>query len=50
MDARDRLYFWRMYRGPGPRRPADRWLERLVLFKWRRYRRHNARQKARARR
>ena len=48
VDARDRLYFWRMYRGPGPRRLADRWLVRLVLFKWRRYRRHNARQKARA--
>ena len=50
VDARDRLYFWRMYRGPGPRRPADRLLERLVLFKWGRYRRHNARQKAQARR
>ncbi|HBI42643.1 MAG TPA: hypothetical protein DDY78_07265 [Planctomycetales bacterium] len=50
IDPRDRLYFWQMYRGPGPRRRADRWLVRLVLFKWRRYRRHNARQKARGRR
>jgi heptose I phosphotransferase len=50
IDPRDRLYFWQMYRGPGPRRQADRWLVRLVLFKWRRYRRHNARQKARGRR
>jgi tRNA A-37 threonylcarbamoyl transferase component Bud32 len=48
IDPRDRLNFWQMYRGPGPRRTADRWLVRLVLFKWRRYRRHNARQKARA--
>jgi heptose I phosphotransferase len=48
VDPRDRLYFWQTYRGPGPRRRADRWLVRLVLFKWRRYRRHNARQKARA--
>jgi tRNA A-37 threonylcarbamoyl transferase component Bud32 len=47
IDPRDRLYFWQMYRGPGPRRRADRWLVRLVLFKWRRYRRHNARKKAR---
>ncbi len=45
--ARDRLDFWRAYRGPGPRRLSDRWLVRLVLFKWRRYRRHNTRQKAR---
>jgi heptose I phosphotransferase len=48
IDTRDRLYFWQAYRGPWPRRGADRWLVRLVLFKWRRYRRHNARQKARA--
>jgi heptose I phosphotransferase len=43
VDARDRLWFWREYRGPGPRRPARRWLRWLVLFKWRRYQRHNAR-------
>jgi hypothetical protein len=48
IDPRDRLYFWQMYRGPWPRRRADRWLVRLVLFKWRRYRRHNDRKKARA--
>jgi heptose I phosphotransferase len=47
--AADRLRFWRAYRGPGPRRAADRWLLRLVLFKWGRYRRHNARQRARGR-
>ena len=47
VGARDRLYFWQMYRGLG-RRGADRWMVQLALFKWRRYRRHNARQKARA--
>jgi len=43
VDARDRLWFWQEYRGPGPRRPPRRWLRWLVLFKWRRYQRHNAR-------
>jgi heptose I phosphotransferase len=47
VDARDQLYFWSHYRGAGPRRGADRWLRRLVLFKWRRYRQHNLRRKAR---
>jgi heptose I phosphotransferase len=48
VDARDRLRFWRAYRGPGPRRITHRWLRSWVLFKWGRYRRHNARRKARA--
>jgi heptose I phosphotransferase len=43
INARDRLYFWRAYRGPGERRGSRRWLRRFILFKWRRYRRHNAR-------
>ena len=43
IDDRDRLAFWRDYRGPGPWREAHSWLLRAVLFKWRRYRRHNAR-------
>lgn len=47
IDARDRLTFWRRYREAGPRRMSDRWLLRLVLFKWSRYRRHNERRKAR---
>jgi hypothetical protein len=47
VDARDRLSFWRAYRGTGPRRVADHWLRGWVLFKWGRYRRHNARRKAR---
>jgi len=40
VDVRDRLHFWRMYLGRD-RRP--RWLESLIRFKWRRYRRHNRR-------
>lgn len=47
VDARDRLSFWKAYHGTGPRRTLDRWLRSWVLFKWRRYRRHNARRKAR---
>jgi heptose I phosphotransferase len=47
VDVQDRVRFWRAYRGPGPRPPGERWLRRWVLFKWGRYRRHNARRKAR---
>jgi heptose I phosphotransferase len=45
VDLRDRLAFWRAYRGPAAGRSADRWLRRFILFKWRRYRRHNVRRK-----
>jgi hypothetical protein len=45
LDDRDRLRFWRDYRGPGPWRSVQNWLRRFVLFKWRRYRRHNLRRK-----
>jgi heptose I phosphotransferase len=41
VEARDRLRFWRLYLGR--RGWADRWLRWCVLFKWRRYQRHNAR-------
>jgi hypothetical protein len=41
IDARDRLRFWRAYLGAGRRTWSGRWLRRSVLFKWRRYRRHN---------
>jgi heptose I phosphotransferase len=41
MDARDRLHFWRVYLGEDRRSWSNRWLRRSVLFKWRRYRRHN---------
>ena len=48
VDVRDRLSFWRHYRGPaGPAGSADRWLLRAVRLKWRRYRAHNLRRKAR---
>jgi heptose I phosphotransferase len=47
VTPRDHLNFWSAYRGTGPRRRRDRWLRQLVLFKWRRYRRHNARRKQR---
>jgi heptose I phosphotransferase len=45
IDARDCLCFWRAYRGPAARRVPDRLLRRLIVFKWRRYRRHNARKR-----
>ena len=45
IDARDRFLFWREYQPPeeGTGRSWVRW---FVLFRWRRYRRHNARRKA----
>jgi heptose I phosphotransferase len=45
VDARDRLAFWRAYRGAGPNRPGCSWVRRLILYRWRRYRHHNARGK-----
>jgi heptose I phosphotransferase len=47
VDFRDRLCFWKSYLGPEWCGRGERWLRRLVLFKWRRYRRHNARVQAR---
>jgi hypothetical protein len=44
VTARDRLRFWRAYVG-ADRRLAAWWLERMVLLKWRRYRRHNDKKK-----
>jgi tRNA A-37 threonylcarbamoyl transferase component Bud32 len=45
VDARDRLVFWRAYRGAGPHRPRCSWIRRLIAYRWRRYRLHNARLK-----
>jgi heptose I phosphotransferase len=45
VDVRDRVAFWKHYRGPGTRRWWWRWLRRAVLLKWRLYRRHNARKR-----
>jgi heptose I phosphotransferase len=46
VDARDRLWFWRAYLGPGTRN-RDSWVRRWVVYKWRRYARHNERRKLR---
>ena len=43
VDTRDQLAFWMHYRGPGSRRWSYRLLRWAILFKWRRYRRHNQR-------
>jgi heptose I phosphotransferase len=47
VDVRDQVAFWMAYRGPGAQRWSSRWLRRLVVFKWRRYDRHNQRRKRR---
>lgn len=47
VDARDQAAFWKFYRGPGPGSRASRWLRRLVVMKWRRYRAHNLKRKRR---
>ena len=47
VDARDRLNFWRAYLGAGRQGWSGRLLRWAILFKWRRYRRHNTRTKAR---
>lgn len=42
VNTNDRLTFWRAYRGPGARGTwAERFIRRLVQWKWRRYRSHN---------
>jgi hypothetical protein len=44
VTARDCLAFWRAYRGEGPNRPRCFWTRYFILYRWRRYRRHNARE------
>jgi heptose I phosphotransferase len=44
VTACDRLRFWRAYVA-ADRRLSAWWLERMVLLKWRRYRRHNDKRK-----
>jgi heptose I phosphotransferase len=44
VTVRDRVAFWRHYRGCAARR-CWRWLRKAILFKWRLYRRHNARRR-----
>jgi heptose I phosphotransferase len=41
VTARDRLRFWRLYLGPDRQRRSSRWLRRIIVLKWRRYRQHN---------
>jgi Lipopolysaccharide kinase (Kdo/WaaP) family len=43
VTARDRLRFWRVYMGGRGKTWAARCLRRLILLRWRRYARHNAR-------
>jgi heptose I phosphotransferase len=44
--ARDRLRFWRAYLGKERHSRTGQWLFRLVVLKWRRYQRHNARRRS----
>jgi heptose I phosphotransferase len=41
VNMRDRLRFWRAYLGSPRRAGTGRWLRRLVIAKWQRYRDHN---------
>lgn len=44
VDARDRLWFWRLYFGPARRRPSIRLLQRIIrLQAWNYQRRHDRR-------
>jgi heptose I phosphotransferase len=49
VDVRDQVAFWKHYRGPGARRAPSRWLRKLVVLKWQRYRAHNQRRKQQTR-
>jgi heptose I phosphotransferase len=46
VDDRDRIRFWRAYIGFQKRSFAARLLRRLILWKWRRYRNHNAKRRS----
>jgi heptose I phosphotransferase len=48
VTARDRLRFWKLYRPDGARGILWDWLRRAILFKWRRYVRHNRKRQAKA--
>jgi heptose I phosphotransferase len=47
VGVRDQIAFWKHYRGPGNQRWSWRWLRWAVLFKWRRYCRHNQKKRRR---
>jgi heptose I phosphotransferase len=46
ITAGDRLRFWRAYLGPAYHSGGHRWLRRGVVFKWQRYRKHNAKRRS----
>ena len=46
VTPRDRLHFWRTYRGETRHSWSTRWLRAAVLVKWRRYRVHNLRKRS----
>ena len=46
VETSDRVAFWRAYRQPGMSTWWTRWLMRAVLVKWRRYRAHNLKHRA----
>jgi heptose I phosphotransferase len=46
VTARDRLRFWRLYLGAERRTWRGRWLRRIILLRWCRYRQHNERRRA----
>jgi heptose I phosphotransferase len=48
LTDRDRLRFWKLYRPAGARGLMWRWLRAAILFKWRRYRRHNRKRQTQA--
>jgi Lipopolysaccharide kinase (Kdo/WaaP) family len=45
VTARDRLRFGRIYFGPRRQTRQKWWVRKLILMKWQRYRRHNAKKK-----
>lgn len=47
VTPRDRVRFWRRYRNGGKRTWSLRWLETIILLKWKRYRQHNHKRKQR---
>jgi hypothetical protein len=48
VTARDRLRFWKLYRGDRAGSSPGRWLARLIRWKWQLYRRHARRKKRKA--
>lgn len=44
---RDRLYFWKEYLGEEGRQGRQSFIKRLILYRWRRYRRHNEKRRQR---